>query len=108
MKGMGSSDQVSSPTFTISKHYAVPEKNLTVHHFDFYRLKDPGLMKSELGESVASPGIVTIVEWAGIVNDVLPDDRLVIELFATSETSRIINFDAGRDHEYILSNLNNG
>jgi tRNA threonylcarbamoyladenosine biosynthesis protein TsaE len=103
VKGMGSAEQVSSPTFTISKHYrASPDKGVTVHHFDFYRLSDPGLMKDELSESVNSPEIVTIVEWAGIVDDVLPEDRLVVELFATGEDSRLLHFESGEEHDYIV------
>lgn len=105
-KGMGSDDQVSSPTFTISKHYRAGEKNLTMHHFDFYRLEDPGLMQSELGESLADNDIVTVVEWAGAVKDVMPDDRLVIDIFATGEYTRLIGIEAGPDHTYLIDGMN--
>jgi len=75
--GLGSSDRVSSPTFTLNKIYKA--KNLEIHHFDFYRLTDPGLVSDQLEESLQNPGVITIVEWSDIVRGVLPDKRLIIE-----------------------------
>lgn len=101
-KGFGSTDQVASPTFTISRIYDVAETGKSIHHFDFYRLDDAGLMRIELGESVANPDVVTIIEWAGIVDDVLPEDRLVIELQTTGDDSRLLRLRAGKMHTHLL------
>lgn len=90
-RGAGSKDTVNSPTFTLSRIYRAPK--FTISHFDFYRLDDPGIMADQLAESVADDQIVTVVEWAGIVNDVLPDERISIELqplASSSEERRII------------------
>ena len=103
-KGAGSDDQVASPTFTISRVYDAPD-NIRINHFDFYRLQDPGLMQAELGESVSDPLSVTIVEWAGIVEDVLPSDRLVIEISSTGEYLRHFKLAAGESHAHLLREL---
>src|SRR5690349_8475192 len=51
--GMGSIDAVSSPSFTISQVYN--SDNLSLHHYDFYRLGEPGLMAQELSEVLDDP-----------------------------------------------------
>lgn len=84
--GIGSSDTVTSPTFTLSNVYQ--GQALTMHHFDFYRLAEPGIMREELAEVLTDPRAVTIIEWADIVHDVLPTERLTIHITATGEMSR--------------------
>src|SRR5437764_11905760 len=56
-KGMGTSDKVASPSFTISREYKAGD--LTMCHFDFYRLSEPGIMASEVAELVSDPKVVT-------------------------------------------------
>jgi tRNA threonylcarbamoyladenosine biosynthesis protein TsaE len=74
-RGAGSRDRVSSPTFTLNRVYKV--KNFDIYHFDFYRLDDAGILREQLAEAISDRRVV-IVEWSDIVQDVLPDDRLVI------------------------------
>jgi len=50
VRGAGCHDRVSSPTFTLSRVYK--SKDFEIHHFDFYRLQDPGLVANELAEVV--------------------------------------------------------
>lgn len=78
VRGLGSKDTVTSPTFTLKKVYKGRE-GLEVHHFDFYRLNEPGVVADQLEESLSDSKVVTIVEWSDIVQEVLPEDRLVIE-----------------------------
>lgn len=75
-KGAGSKSNVTSPTFTLSRVY--PAENLQICHFDFYRLNDPGILVDQLAESITDNNIV-IVEWADVVEDVLPADRISVE-----------------------------
>ncbi len=103
-KGMGSSDQVQSPSFTISRIYS--SKKLTLHHFDFHRLKEPGIIKRELAETIGTNDIVIAIEWADSVQDVLPADRLVITITPTGENIRSVDLIAsGRKHQKILENF---
>lgn len=77
-RGLGSKDTVASPTFTLSKIYKAKNRQ-EIHHFDFYRLNDAGIMADQLAESLENPNAVTIVEWGDVVQDVLPEERLSIE-----------------------------
>jgi tRNA threonylcarbamoyladenosine biosynthesis protein TsaE len=85
-KGMGSSDQVRSPSFTLGNEYRAGE--LTLYHLDFYRLAEPGIMRDELQEILNDPKAVVAVEWAEIVEDVLPPHRLTITLKVVGDDSR--------------------
>jgi tRNA threonylcarbamoyladenosine biosynthesis protein TsaE len=80
--GLGSKDTVSSPTFTISKIYNC-QNNIQIHHFDFYRLSDPGIIADQLQESINDSNVVVVVEWSDIVKDVLPKNRLSISFSPT-------------------------
>ncbi len=70
-QGLGVEDEVTSPSFTLSKKYSFPGGNLV--HYDFYRLSDPGIMCEDLAENIAEPNTVTVVEWADTVADLLPE-----------------------------------
>jgi tRNA threonylcarbamoyladenosine biosynthesis protein TsaE len=85
-QGMGSTDTVRSPSFTLGNQYKA--KRLTLYHFDFYRLKEPGIMRDELTEVLEDSQAVVVVEWGQIVEDVLPVKRLTINIKATGETNR--------------------
>jgi tRNA threonylcarbamoyladenosine biosynthesis protein TsaE len=88
-KGAGSQDSVSSPSFTISRVYKCP--NFNIHHFDFYRLTDPGIMKSDIEEVAGDSDAVVMVEWSDIVERVLPKNRLVVTISAIDENARKIS-----------------
>lgn len=85
-EGFGSQDKVGSPTFTVSKVYAAGDKRIV--HYDFYRLLDAGLMAHELSEELEDPNSIVIVEWAEVVHDVLPPQRLHIEILSVGENER--------------------
>jgi len=85
-QGMGSDDSVHSPSFTLSNEYVGGK--LTLHHLDFYRLQEPGIMREELAEMLCDLKAVVVVEWADIVENVLPINRLRIRIKATGDTSR--------------------
>lgn len=85
-KGMGSSDHVSSPTFTVSREYKAGK--LTMYHFDFYRLQEPGVIAAELEEFLHDETAVVVIEWGAIVEGILPNDKLAISITRTGETER--------------------
>ncbi len=101
--GLGSSDRVASPSFTVSKVYQAGDKEL--HHFDFYRLQKPGLLTHELNELLGDPHIVVAVEWADIVQNVLPARRLTVHFTNTGEDSRQLTFQYPKDLEYLVADL---
>lgn len=91
--GMGIDETVQSPTFTINRMYDAPS-GVRLAHYDFYRLPSAGIMADELHEVVNDTSVVTIVEWADVVDGVLPDDRLRIRIVSPTETSRQITIEA--------------
>lgn len=80
--GAGISKTVTSPTFTLNRIY--PGKHLTIYHYDFYRLDDPGILADQLAESINDDRGVVVIEWANIVKDVLPDQHISIEFKPTA------------------------
>lgn len=99
-RGAGSADKVASPTFTISKVYDT--NTFQIHHFDFYRLQEAGIVADELAEVLHDPEVVTVVEWADVVQHVLPEDRLTIRIMQTPDGSRDITFTASPAVGYLL------
>jgi tRNA threonylcarbamoyladenosine biosynthesis protein TsaE len=104
VKGAGSRDRVSSPTFTLSRLYKA--KGFDIWHFDFYRLDQPGILADQLAEALSGNSVV-VVEWAGIVNDVLPDKRLSIEFkpVAQSPDERQITINYPEDKRPLINYL---
>jgi tRNA threonylcarbamoyladenosine biosynthesis protein TsaE len=101
VKGAGSADHVSSPTFTVSKIYETP--NLHIHHFDCYRLDEPGIIAHDIAEVASETNNVLIVEWAGVVHDILPVERLKICFEATGENQRNIEISCPQKLSYLLN-----
>lgn len=90
-KGFGSDDQVISPTFILNAIYK-GKGGREIHHFDFYRLDQAGILSSQLLASLKNRQVVTVVEWSGIVQKILPQKRFTVEFqpVAASEAERQI------------------
>lgn len=86
-EGLGVVEPVTSPSFTISKTYALPSGGRLVH-YDFYRLGDPGLMAEDLAENLADPANVVVVEWGESVSDLLPEGHLRVEIAYAEDGGR--------------------
>jgi tRNA threonylcarbamoyladenosine biosynthesis protein TsaE len=85
--GLAVTEDVQSPSFTISRVYDGRD-NLILSHYDFYRLADAGIMANELQETLGDSQTVTILEWGGVVEGILPADRLTIQIESPTENSR--------------------
>lgn len=79
-RGLGITEAVQSPTFTISRRYQGKRWHLA--HYDFYRLDDAGIMQDELAETLADPDTITVIEWAGSVAGILPAEHITITITA--------------------------
>lgn len=90
-EGLGVKSQITSPSFTISKSYALPN-NKKLIHYDFYRLTDPGLMSEELNESINNQDAITVIEWGESVAGILPENRIIVKIKYTENGNRIITF----------------
>ena len=76
--GLGITEPVTSPTFTILQNYE--GGRLPFYHFDVYRIGDIEEM-DEIGyDDCFFGGGVSLVEWAGIVDEILPENTIYITI----------------------------
>ena len=88
--GLGITEPITSPSFTISKSYALPSGKGRLIHYDFYRLSDPGLMQDDLTENLEDSNNIIIIEWSNSVSNLLPSNRIIIEIKKEDDDSRAI------------------
>ncbi len=82
-KGLGVTRTVNSPTFTIMKQY---EGRLPLNHLDVYRLSES---EEDLGwDEIFYGDGVSVIEWAHIIEEFLPQERLAIEIKRIDENNR--------------------
>ena len=101
--GAGSVDKVRSPSFTIENVYVA--KTLTIYHLDFYRLNDSGIMANELTEKLSDKSAVVVIEWADIIENILPKNRLVIKIKVTGDQSRQFDISYPDQLSYLVKGL---
>ena len=77
-KGLGIEENVNSPTFTIIQVYE--EGRIPLYHFDVYRIGSSDEMYDIGYEEYINGEGVCIIEWANLIEDILPDEYLHIEL----------------------------
>lgn len=77
-KGLAIEEPISSPTFTIVQVY--DEGRLPFYHFDVYRIGDISEM-DEIGfeDYVYGEG-VSLIEWANLIEEILPDKHISITI----------------------------
>lgn len=97
---LGIEETITSPTFTIIKEYMNGE--LPLYHMDVYRLDD---VDEDIGiEDYYNKGGVTIIEWADLIEDKLPKERLVIKFKVIDEDTRVLVFEPyGEQYEELCS-----
>ncbi|NDC22302.1 tRNA (adenosine(37)-N6)-threonylcarbamoyltransferase complex ATPase subunit type 1 TsaE [bacterium] len=98
--GIGVKEKVHSPSFTISGEHQ--GDTLKIYHFDFYRLKELGIMAQELEEILEDKSSVVVIEWADIVEDILPADTLIIHIKVTSENRRNLEIHYNDKNKYLI------
>lgn len=112
-RGLGISEPVTSPSFTISKRYSFPLtkkkseaspshlvdfKSGELIHYDFYRLDDPGIMRDDLFDAMSIPNSIIVVEWGGGVTDLLPETKYRLEISQLSEAERELQIFHGSEN----------
>lgn len=99
-------EAITSPTFSLIQTYSVPagwgsRENLggvkqvdwTVHHVDAYRIADDDeFLELGIEELIEQPATLTLIEWAGKVENCLPAETLWVEIEYISDSSRQISF----------------
>ena len=99
-------NEVSSPTFTIINEIVLTD-DLSLFHFDVYRLEDEDEFYAIGGEEYFEKGI-TIMEWGNLVKGALPKEYLEIQIDKdkSNENSRIFDFmPLGKHYEDLVEQL---
>ncbi|KUP04317.1 ATP-binding protein [Bacillus coahuilensis m2-6] len=100
-KGLGITRTVNSPTFTIIKEY---HGRLPLYHMDVYRVED-GFEDLGFDEYFEGEG-VTVVEWASLIEEQLPRERLELRIFHEGDQERRIELTPiGTQYEKLCKEL---
>lgn len=76
--GLGITETVNSPTFTILQIHE--GGRLPLYHFDVYRIGDVSEM-DEIGfEDYVYGDGVSLIEWADLIQEILPETRISVEI----------------------------
>ena len=93
-RGLGCTERVTSPTYTIVNEYT--SGRLPLFHFDMYRLRSSEDLFDIGWEDYLTRGGVCAVEWSERVDDAMPADTLWVDIArGTGESDRIITISGG-------------
>ncbi|CAH2715061.1 tRNA threonylcarbamoyladenosine biosynthesis protein TsaE [Neobacillus rhizosphaerae] len=100
-KGLEIKKTVNSPTFTIIKEY---KGKLPLYHMDVYRVADAF---EDLGfEEYFEGDGVTVVEWAHLIEEQLPHERLTIFLYrGEGDTRKMVLSPMGERYEQLCKEI---
>ena len=87
-QALGIEENITSPTFNIIKEYLNGE--MPLYHMDVYRLD--GKVDGIGLEDYFTKGGVVIIEWADMIRDYLPEERLDIKFKIVDEETRTLIF----------------
>ncbi len=97
-RGLGITEPIVSPTFTIIQEY--DEGRLPLYHFDVYRIADVEEMYEMDCEGYLYGDGVCLIEWATVIEDILPDTCHTIHISKDMERGfdyRCIDVDGDDD-----------
>lgn len=96
-RGLGITEPVSSPTYTIVQEYPLPGRSGMLYHLDLYRIENSAsALAFGVDEFFDDPESMVLVEWPERIADILPDSAQRIEIRHLSDTERGIILRQGR------------
>lgn len=96
-------DEVNSPTFAIMNIYQ--GKDLEIRHFDLYRLNRAEELEDIGFDEYCGGDGLTIIEWAELFSDSLPEEYLQIELMHFNEGRKAILSARGQRYEKLIEGV---
>lgn len=101
-KALEVDDYITSPTFTIVNEY---EGKIPLYHFDVYRIGSSDEMYDIGYDEYINGEGVCIIEWANLIEDILPDEYLYIELKYKDMSREMILNPVGEKYEKLVEEL---
>lgn len=86
--GLDITQEVTSPTFALLEAYT--QGRIPLNHFDLYRLTDRAQLEDIGFYDALEEGAVSVIEWASLFPDALPNDCLELVFQSVDETTRTI------------------
>lgn len=93
-RGLGLSDEVSSPTFALVHEYT--HGNIPLYHFDMYRVNGFDSLYSTGFFDYLDRGAVLFIEWSENIEGALPENTVTLTISRTGEDSREITVEGER------------
>ena len=89
-RGLGITEPVSSPTYTIVQEYPL-DGGGRLYHLDLYRINSPeSALAFGVDEFFDAPDAYTLVEWAERIGGIIPSDAVNVTIIQRSENEREI------------------
>lgn len=82
-KGLGITDYITSPTFTIVNEYE--SGRLKLNHFDVYRVNDPDEIYAIGFDEYIFSSAVSVIEWAEYIEELIPKESVYITISKVAE-----------------------
>ena len=96
------SETITSPTFCLISEY---EGKMPLYHFDVYRIGSSDEMYDIGYDEYINGDGVCIIEWANLIDDILPDEYLYIELKYKDMSREMTLNPVGEKYEKIVEEL---
>ncbi|MBR1935386.1 MAG: tRNA (adenosine(37)-N6)-threonylcarbamoyltransferase complex ATPase subunit type 1 TsaE [Muribaculaceae bacterium] len=90
-----SSEETNSPSFAIINEYRSETTAELIYHFDCYRLENEQEAIDIGAEDYFDSGALCLIEWPEKIENLLPDDTVVVNVKVNDDGSRTLTVTPG-------------
>ena len=92
-RGLGITEPVSSPTYTIVQEYDIPSGG-RLYHLDLYRISGvESALAFGVDEFIDDPNAIRLIEWPMRIDGILPDDCIKVSISHIDDETREITIE---------------
>jgi len=99
LRGLGYDGTVKSPTYTLVESYTLPQ--ITLYHFDFYRVKHPGEVEAIGFRDYRAEDAICLIEWPELAGHTVGKPDVLIR-FTFVTAGRELEFEAFSEQAKLL------